>query len=420
MFGQHWPGKQPDNEVADREEQPGPAEARNEGGGARPPWRRIPRKWAIVAGLATAAVVIAAVTVALTGSSSNRLNTQASTPIAAGPIRVESTTPAPGATNVNGTADIAVNFSEPVAARSPVPALHPSVPGTWAAVGDSMVFAPSAPFAQSTTVTLTIPGGQSGVRSNGGGLLAHSVTEQFTTGTYSQTRLAQILAQLGYLPLKWSPAANGPTRAEAAIVGQASQSQAALAYAPPPGTFTWKARYPATLTSQWNPNQGNELLTGAVMAFESEHGMSLSGNLTPRLWSALFTALARNQQNKNGYSYAVARKSIPETLTIWHNGRQVLQSLANTGISDAPTVDGTFPVFEKFTFQIMRGTNPDGSQYADPVSWVSYFNGGDAVHYFDRGSYGWPQSLGCVELPYNEAKSSYPYLTYGTLVTVTG
>jgi lipoprotein-anchoring transpeptidase ErfK/SrfK len=53
------------------------------------------------------------------------------------------------------------------------------------------------------------------------------------------------------------------------------------------------------------------------------------------------------------------------------------------------------------------------------VSWVSYFNGGDAVHYFPRGSFGFPQSLGCVELPYTAAKQAYPYLPYGTLVTVT-
>jgi lipoprotein-anchoring transpeptidase ErfK/SrfK len=68
----------------------------------------------------------------------------------------------------------------------------------------------------------------------------------------------------------------------------------------------------------------------------------------------------------------------------------------------------------------MRGTNPDGSTYADPVSWVSYFSAGEAVHYFPRGSYGFPQSLGCVELPYTQAEQVWPYMTYGTLVTVTG
>ncbi len=94
--------------------------------------------------------------------------------------------------------------------------------------------------------------------------------------------------------------------------------------------------------------------------------------------------------------------------------------MANTGIPSAPTVDGTFPVYERFRNTIMSGTNPDGSHYSDPVSFVSYFNGGDAVHYFPRGGYGYQQSLGCVELPYNSAEQAYPYLTYGSLVTVTG
>jgi hypothetical protein len=42
-----------------------------------------------------------------------------------------------------------------------------------------------------------------------------------------------------------------------------------------------------------------------------------------------------------------------------------------------------------------------------------------AVRYIARGSYGSPQSLGCVELPYSAAAAAYPYLPYGTLVTVT-
>ena len=101
-------------------------------------------------------------------------------------------------------------------------------------------------------------------------------------------------------------------------------------------------------------------------------------------------------------------------------GGIVLTSAANTGIPVAPTADGTFPVYLRYQFQVMRGINPDGSSYADPVSYVSYFDGGDAVHYFPRGSYGFPQSLGCVELPLGAAEAAWPYLTYGSLVTVAG
>jgi lipoprotein-anchoring transpeptidase ErfK/SrfK len=68
----------------------------------------------------------------------------------------------------------------------------------------------------------------------------------------------------------------------------------------------------------------------------------------------------------------------------------------------------------------MRGLMPDGKPYADPVQFVSFFHGDYAVHSMQRPSYGSPQSLGCVELPLSEAREVWPYLTYGTLVTITG
>ena len=170
----------------------------------------------------------------------------------------------------------------------------------------------------------------------------------------------------------------------------------------------------------WSEGSGNLIVTGAVRAFQSEQGLTMDGVAGTQVWSDLLKAVAAGHSNGNGYTYALASKSLPETLTIWHDGREVLSSPANTGIPEAPTADGTFPVYERLPFQIMQGTNPDGSTYADPVSWVSYFDGGDAVHYFDRGSYGWPQSLGCVELPYSTAQIAYGYLSYGSLVTVAG
>jgi lipoprotein-anchoring transpeptidase ErfK/SrfK len=67
----------------------------------------------------------------------------------------------------------------------------------------------------------------------------------------------------------------------------------------------------------------------------------------------------------------------------------------------------------------MTGVNPDGTPYSDPgIPWVSYFNGGDALHGFIRASYGFPQSLGCVEMPYANAARVYPFTPIGTLVNV--
>ncbi|MFX8473990.1 L,D-transpeptidase, partial [Acinetobacter baumannii] len=65
------------------------------------------------------------------------------------------------------------------------------------------------------------------------------------------------------------------------------------------------------------------------------------------------------------------------------------------------------------------GINPDGTPYNDPgVLCVSYFNGGDALHYFPRGSYGSPQSLGCVEMHLSDAHAVWPFTPIGAIVHV--
>jgi lipoprotein-anchoring transpeptidase ErfK/SrfK len=122
--------------------------------------------------------------------------------------------------------------------------------------------------------------------------------------------------------------------------------------------------------------------------------------------------------NPNGFTYAVASETNPESLTVWHNGVVVVETPANTGGAGTPTAQGTFAVYLRYRNQVMSGANPDGSHYADPVQFVSYFNGGDALHYMPRASYGDPQSLGCVELPYNGAAAVWPYTVVGSIVTV--
>ncbi len=338
-----------------------------------------------------------------------------STQAAAAPLQLVSATPASGATGVNGAGDITITFSAPVATTSPLPTITPSIQGSWTGAGtDTLQFEPTAAFSQSTQVTVQIPGGVQGVRSARGGLLASSTQVSFQTGTYQTGRLDELLAQLGYLPLTWAPAPGATVPAAFDSAGQI-----AAAYSPPPGSWTWESGYPSELQNFWDGGAADsEIVTGAVMAFESNENLTIDGIAGPQVWSALFSAVAAGQNNPNGYSYAIAAESDPETLTIWHNGQQVQQSLANTGIEAAPTTLGTAPVYLRYRNQIMRGTNPDGTQYADPVQFVSYFRSGEAVHYFPRGSYGFPQSLGCVELDLSDAQNAWQYLTYGTLVTV--
>jgi peptidoglycan hydrolase-like protein with peptidoglycan-binding domain len=370
---------------------------------------------AVVLGLAVAYALLHA---GATKPAQSRHRQQGTGTVAA--LQILSVTPAAGNWRADGGVPVMVQFSAPLAAGSPWPVVKPAVPGAWSTIGNDAAFTPARPFKPGTHVTVTVPAGSGGVRTAAGGLLAKSMVAHFTTRGYSPLRLSQLLSQLGYLPLAWSPAQGAAIRSEQQNAGYLSRSQQSLAYDPPAGSFAWQRGYPALLASMWQPSSSNVVLRGAVMAFQSEHGMTIDGSTGPKFWAALFKAARRDQRNANGYTYAIASKSLPETLTIWHNGHIAMRALANTGIPVAPTVDGTFPVYQRFRFQIMRGTNPDGSSYADPVSFVSYFNGGDAVHYFPRGGYGYQQSLGCVELPYSSAEQAYPYLTYGSLVTVAG
>jgi hypothetical protein len=302
-------------------------------------------------------------------------------------------------------------LSAPLASNSPMPAVNPATPGTWTKAGSTLTFSPATPFWPGTGGRVTLAGGSGGLRSAAGGLLAKTTTARFTTQHWSNLRLKQMLAQLGYLPLKWKP--QNPTAFQPDNVA----TELSAMYAPPAGSFTWKKGYPSILTSFWG-GPSSLIMQGAIRAFQSNHGLTMTGVMTPPLWRDVVQAAAAGQANPNGYTYALASKASPETLTVWHDGHIIMHTLANTGIPAAPTADGTFPVYLRYAFQIMRGTNPDGSTYADPVAWVAYFNGGDAVHYFPRGYYGAPQSLGCVELPYAQAHYVWPYLTYGSLVTV--
>lgn len=336
----------------------------------------------------------------------------------AAPLRLLSVSPAGGAHDANGGGPVTLTFSSALSPATPLPTLSPKIAGSWKVTGATATFTPTAGFLPDTKVKLTIPGGMTGAAASAD-TLKQASSVSFTTGSYSTLGLQQILTQLGYLPFTWTPAT---TATDAVTSAPASMNEeVSTAYAPAAGTFTFKPGYPSQLTSQWKVGKDNMLDQGAIRAFESVQGLTMDGVAGPDVWAHLLTAAAKNQMNPNGYTYALASQDSPhESLKVWHNGKVILNTPANTGIPGANTADGTFPVFERLQFQIMKGTNPDGSKYSDPVYWISYFDGGDAVHYFDRPAYGYYQSLGCVELQWSPAKFIWPYLTYGTLVTVTG
>ncbi len=379
---------------------------------------------------AAAAVLIAGCTYAATaasgsgsGSGQEKLTSVSDNKLASAhqakpaiPLKLVSVTPTNGTAAANGGAPITLTFSSPLSATTPLPTVSPAIQGSWAVSGDTATFTPASGFLPDTTVTVHVPAGITAASATTSALKT-ATTVSYKTGTYSTLRLQELLTQLGYLPLDFNP--TNPTTA--AIPATDANAQVSAAYDPPGGTFSFQSGYPSELTDQWQTGAANILDTGAIRAFEYNSGLTMDGIAGPQVWAALLTAVAKNQQNPSGYSYALASQGASdETLQVWHDGKQILDSPMNSGIAASPTADGTFPVYERLQFQYMQGTNPDGTHYDDPVSWISYFNGGDAIHAFVRASYGWYQSLGCVELPPATGQFIWPYLTYGTLVTVQG
>ena len=330
------------------------------------------------------------------------------------PLYMTSVTPGHDSNGtVDGTKPITVTFSSPLSPDSALPAVYPKIHGSWKVSGDKATFTPETGFQPGTTVSVTTRAGTRGTGASPRVVALKSQTKSFTTGGYSELRLEELLAQLGYLPVTF----NGSS-----VPSGDAKAQLSAAYDPPSGSFGWSGSYPGQLEGLWKTGAPNLITSGAVRAFEAVNGLTMDGQAGPEVWSYLLAAVARGQHNPNGYTYALATQGPGggQNLQVWHNGSHILSTPANMGVAGGPTADGTYPVFDRLPFQVMKGKNPDGTKYADPVHWIAYFNGGDAIHGFQRASYGSYQSVGCVEIPVSTAQWLYQYLTYGTLVTVQG
>jgi lipoprotein-anchoring transpeptidase ErfK/SrfK len=314
---------------------------------------------------------------------------------------------APSGDNVDSGAVISVQFSTDLAPGSPLPTLSPPVAGQWAVLSPSLLqYQATAPLVPATLETVTVPFGTTGIVGSRGQHLAAPYATSFTVAPGSILRLQQMLAELGYLPLNFT--------ASAPLTSPTQEGD------PQVGTFTWRwADQPASLTSLWTPGIYNVITKGAVMNFESQHNLKVDGLAGPEVWGDLLSAVENGQGDALPYGYVYVSQTVPESATVYQNGAEVYRTVANTGVAGALTGVGTFPVYARYTVTTMSGTNPDGSKYVDPgIRWVSYFNGGDALHGFPRASYGFPQSDGCVEMPIANAATVFPLTPLGTLVTV--
>ena len=350
-----------------------------------------------------AAVVLAAGGFALATHLSKQAAATPSKPPAA--LAVASVTPT--GTNVVAGSTISVHLSTALAPDSPLPTLSPPVAGSWAVLSPSLLqYQVTGPLVPGATETVTVPGGSGGIVGSEGQHLAQTVTSQFTVAPGSMLRLQQLLAELGYLPLSFNPTAP---------VTSASQEGADQV-----GTFSWRwANQPAQLTSLWTPGTNNVITQGAIMNFENQNGLKTDGDAGPQVWTDLLNDVQTGKGDANAWNWVLVSQSLPESATVYSNGAPVYSTPVNTGVAGAPTDNGTWPVFDRYTVTTMSGTNPDGSHYSDPgIPWVSYFHGGDALHGFVRPGYGYPQSDGCVEMPIPNADAVFPLTPLGTLVTV--
>ena len=325
-------------------------------------------------------------------------------------LSIRATSPASGAPAAASNGDISITFSSPVSLGTVTPTLAPPVAGEWVRSSPTTIrYDLAAPLIPSATEAVSVPGGSTGIKGKDGGILPATSSFTFTVADGDMLRLQELLAQLDYLPLTFTPSGPAP----------AARNDATPQF----GNFAWRwPNLPVELTSLWTQGEENVITKAAVMSFENQNGLAVDGLAGPVVWTTLFADVAANKVDTAAYTYVLVSKVLPENLTLYVNGTPQYTNIpVNTGAPGADTTDGTYPVFEHVTSSVMKGTNPDGTTYDDPdVPWASYFNGGDALHGFVRAQYGFPQSNGCVEMTVADAGMLWPLTPIGTLVTVVG
>ncbi|HSZ69905.1 MAG TPA: L,D-transpeptidase [Solirubrobacteraceae bacterium] len=315
----------------------------------------------------------------------------------------------PPATIVNGTSALGVTLSAPPAPSSPRPTLIPAVGGTWSSVGDTELFTPASTLEPCSTYTLTV---WADTIATGHARVGHKHILQLHVDCPPLAGLQQDLARLGYLGAVLHPTyrVHLPHRLEL------RREAAIQAYHPFRGHL-------APDPSDAPPVEMgtlDETTKGGLEIFQADHHLEATGEPNAATWRLLLDVAALDHHDPQPYTWVSVTESLPETLEVHRGDRVALTTPANTGVAGAETEQGIFPIYARYTSTTMTGTNPDGSKYSDPgVPWVNYFNGGDAVHGFVRGSYGFPQSNGCVELPVSTAAEVFPMLAIGDIVWVT-
>lgn len=228
-----------------------------------------------------------------------------------GRTRVVSEPAAGGRVSPRGT--LTLTFAEPVSAvlGPRLPRLEPRISGHWTQIDThTLSFRPAGlGFGLGGTVTVRLPGASLAWKVAGGSTL----------------RLQELLARLGYLPVRWRAASDSPST---------PASEIAAAVRAPQGAFSWRyPQIPDSLRNLWKEGSWNVVTQGAVMRFEDEHGFATDGVAGPQVWRALIHDDLAGRRYDAGYSYVFVHETVPQSLSLWHAGSVLLTSPGNTGIA---------------------------------------------------------------------------------------
>lgn len=200
-------------------------------------------------------------------------------------------------------------------------------------------------------------------------------------------------------------------------------------------------------------NYQNPFVLGAITKFLSNDGKLTNGQyagpeINYRLLYELEKSAIRKKLNKSSWDWVLVKQSPnDETAELFENGVKKFVTPVNTGVLNT-TQDGTWFVFLRLQKTLMAGKFPvpiskkkykilkkdklakvaflkghsvEFKSYFDPdIQFVDYFHRSEALHYYPRKEYGFPQSAGCVEMPRENAKILYDDINYGTMVTLIG
>jgi len=223
----------------------------------------------------------------------------------------------------------------------------------------------------------------------------------------------------------------------------------------------WDVAVPARLrriSRTWGYSPWNPEFRSGVIQFERADGLLLPGQVSRGLLTSQVLTALRGPVPYDPYPFQwveVNKSRHPEELGIWrdqyvphqqfsYNGKWIFHTVVNTGVLHS-TPDGTWPIYQRLRRTTMVGTYPVTvslrrfrklpskdrailagryifwQHYVAPnVQFVNYFYNGRAIHFYPRKGYGWPQSAGCVEEPFADARQVYKLLNYGDLVSVIG